>query len=219
MTLPGARLAALTGLYVAVVCAGQIGANKIVELPYTSLTAPGGTYAIGFALALIELAHHTAPTRRDGFVAAQLMIAAGFVASALLAAYVALVAHTQAAFPGQKFDQALGTTWRIVLASLAAFAVSETVDNGLGSFVRDRVPDAARVLGTNLISAPLDSLVFIGLAFGIDDLEFVKGQVVAKLAATIVVGIPAVVAARRAVAPGAGVPIAAAPRFSATRGG
>ena len=36
------RLAILTGMYVGVVCSAQIGAQKIVELPWTGEPAPGG---------------------------------------------------------------------------------------------------------------------------------------------------------------------------------
>lgn len=192
----GARLAILTGLYVAIVCAAQIGANKLVVIPWTTLAVPGGTYLIGVALALIELAHHTAPTRREGALNAQLMILLGFVASALLAGYVALVVHSKAAFPGQGFDRALGSTWRIVGASLAAFIVSETTDNALGTWMRGRFPEAARVIGTNLVSAPLDSFIFILIAFGSGRLDLVKGQFVAKMAATVLVGLPLVLAAK-----------------------
>jgi uncharacterized PurR-regulated membrane protein YhhQ (DUF165 family) len=191
------RLAALTGLYVAVACSAQVAAQKIIVLPLVHLKAPGGTYAIGFALALVELAHLTAPSRREGLLHAQLMIGSGFVASALLATYIALVVHSQPAFPGQSFDAALGMTWRIVLASLAAFAVSETIDNLFGAWLRGRVHDGVRVIATNLVSTPLDSLIFISLAFGLGSLDLVKGQFVAKMAATIVVGLPFVLVARR----------------------
>lgn len=191
------RLAALTGLYVAVVCSAQVSAQKIVVLPIVHLDAPGGTYAIGVALALIELAHLTAPSRREGLLHAQLMIAAGFVASALLAAYIELVVHSQPAFPGQSFDPALDATWRIVLASLAAFAISESVDNLIGSWLRGRVHDGVRVVSTNLISAPIDSVVFILAAFGAGRMELIQGQFVAKMAATVFIGLPFVLAARR----------------------
>jgi len=203
--LIGVRLAVLTGLYVAVVCAAQVAANKIVVIPWTSLAVPGGTYLIGIALALIELAHHTAPTRREGALNAQVMIVLGFVASALLAGYIALVVHSKAAFPGQPFDQALGSTWRIVGASLAAFIVSESIDNGLGTWMRGRFPEAARVIGTNLVSAPLDSFVFITLAFGTGKLELVRNQFLAKMAATVLVGLPLVLAGRRLMRPEGGL--------------
>jgi uncharacterized PurR-regulated membrane protein YhhQ (DUF165 family) len=182
------QLAILTGLYVGVVLSAQIGANKIIELPFSNLAAPGGTYLIGLALALIEVAHHTAPTRRDGWRNAQVMIAMGFAASAILAIWIAVVDAMPAAVPsGFGF---LAGTWRIVLASLAAFIVSESIDNGLGAWMRGRFPDTVRVISTNLVSVPLDSLVFLSIAFG--SLAFIDGQIVAKLAATVILGIPLV---------------------------
>jgi uncharacterized PurR-regulated membrane protein YhhQ (DUF165 family) len=191
------RLGTLIGLYVGVVCTAQIGATKIVVLPVWHLSAPGGTYAAGLALVLVDLAHRTAPSRREGLVHAQLMIALGFVASALLAAYLAIVSDMTPAFPGQQFDGVLRQTWRIVGASLAAFAISETTDNILGAWSRDRVPEWVRVVGTNLVSTPLDSFVFIVLAFGTGSLGLVKGQFVAKMEATILIGLPLVLVARR----------------------
>jgi hypothetical protein len=182
------QLAILTGLYVGVVLSAQIGANKIVELPVSDLAAPGGTYLIGLALALIEIAHHTAPTRREGWRNAQVMIAMGFAASAILAVWIAIVDAMPAAVPSA-FGFLAGT-WRIVLASLAAFAVSETIDNLLGAWMRGRVADPLRVISTNAVSIPIDSVVFLSIAFG--SLAFIDGQIVAKLAATVVLGIPIV---------------------------
>jgi uncharacterized PurR-regulated membrane protein YhhQ (DUF165 family) len=191
------RLGVLTGLYVAIVCSAQIGANKIVRLPIVHLDAPGGVYSIGIALALVQVAHHSAATRREGALNAQLMIAAGFVGSALLAAYIAIVVHSHPAFPGQTFDKAVGSTWRIVGASLAAFIVSETVDNLVGAPLRGRVHDAVRVVVSSAASAPLDSAVFLTLAFGSSGLHFFNGQLVGKIASSVLVGIPIVVLARR----------------------
>jgi uncharacterized PurR-regulated membrane protein YhhQ (DUF165 family) len=190
------RLAVLTGLYVAVVVSAQVGTNKIVDVPWTDLTAPGGTYLIGIALSLIELAHRTAPSRREGFVNAQVMVACGFGASALLAGYLAIL---DAMPPDDALFDRLSGTWRIVLGSLVAFAVSETIDNTLGAWLRDRVHDAARVVATNAVSVPLDSVVFLLVAFG--SLEFIEGQIVVKYAVTLAFGIPLVLLLRRFVRP------------------
>ena len=187
------KLAILTGLYVGVVVTAQVSANKIIELPFTHLAAPAGTYLIGLALALIETAHHTAPTRREGWKNAQLMIAMGFAGSAVLAIWIAIVNEMNSVGP-DRFGFLAGT-WRIVVGSLAAFAVSETIDNGLGAWMRGRFPDPVRVLTTNAISVPLDSLVFLAVAFG--SLAFIEGQIVAKMAATVVLGIPIVLILRR----------------------
>lgn len=189
------RLAVLTGAYVGIVCSAQIGAQKIVELPWTGDSAPGGAPLIGIALALIELAHRTAPTRAHGFRNAQTMVGLGFVASALLAAWIEVVDRWTAAFPDQGFE-VLADTWRIVAGSLAAFLVSETVDNAIGAWLRDRVHDAGRVLVTNAVSIPLDSVAFLLIAFG--SLGFLSGQIQAKAAATVLLGLPLVLAIRRA---------------------
>jgi uncharacterized PurR-regulated membrane protein YhhQ (DUF165 family) len=191
------RLPVLAGLYVAVVLSAQVGANKIVELPFTNLQAPGGVYAIGVALALVQLAHHTGASRRDGAVNAQLLIVLGFVGSALFAGYIALVAHSEPAFPGQTFDDAVGSTWRIVAASLAAFIVSETIDNLVGAPLRGRVHDGVRVAVSAGASAPVDSVVFLVLAFGTSGLDFFTGQLVGKIASSVVIGIPLVLLGRR----------------------
>ena len=190
------RLAVLTGLYVGVVCAAQIGAQKIIELPFTGDAAPGGAYLIGVALALIELGHRTAPTRREGWRNAQVMIACGFGASALLALYIQLIDSAQPAFPGQTFHD-IADTWRIVAASLAAFAVSNTLDNAFGAWLRGRVHDGVRVLATNALSVPIDSVVFLAIAFG--SLDFLRGQIQAKYAATLLIGLPLVLGLRRLV--------------------
>jgi queuosine precursor transporter len=182
------RLAVLTGIYVGIVVMAQVGTNKIVDVPFTGLTAPGGTFLIGIALAMIELAHRTAPGRREGFVNAQVMVACGWVASALLAAYLAIL---NVMSPDDPLFDRLAGTWRIVAASLVAFAISETIDNTFGAWLRDRIPDAARVVATNAVSVPLDSVVFLLIAFG--SLEFIEGQIVVKYAATVLVGIPLVV--------------------------
>ena len=194
----GSRLAILTGLYVGVVLSAQVGANKIVELPWQGLSAPGGTYLIGIALALVDLAHWSAPSRREGWVNAQLMIALGFAASAILAAWIAVVDAMHAAVPTH--FGVLAGTWRIVLGSLAAFLVSETIDNVIGAWIRGRVPDPVRVTLSTAVSAPLDSVVFLSIAFG--SLAFVEGQIVAKMEAAVIVGIPLVLLLRRFVRPG-----------------
>ena len=54
---------------------------------------------IGVSLALVELAHHTAPTRREGWRNAQVMVGIGFAASALLAGWVAIVDRVDAGLP------------------------------------------------------------------------------------------------------------------------
>jgi hypothetical protein len=52
------------------------------------------------------------------------------------------------------------------------------------------------IVATRLFTG-VDSFVFLALAFGWDGLDFFEGQVVAKLASTLVLGLPIVLAVRR----------------------
>ena len=82
-------------------------------------------------------------------------------------------------------------------ASLAAFLVSETVDNLVGAPLRGRVHDGLRVAVSAGASAPIDSAVFLVLAFGSSGLDFFNGQLVGKIASSVVIGIPLVMLGRR----------------------
>jgi uncharacterized PurR-regulated membrane protein YhhQ (DUF165 family) len=53
------------------------------------------------------------------------------------------------------------------------------------------------VIGTNLVSTPLDSFVFISIAFGLGNLNLVEGQFYGKMLATVLIGLPLVYAIRR----------------------
>jgi len=191
------RLAALTGFYVGIVVTAQVAANKIVVMPVLHKPVPAATYLVGISFATVQLAHYSAPSRRDGWRNAQLMILMGFVASALLAGYLQLSVHMKPAFPGQPFDAALGQTWRIVAGSLAAFIVSESIDNVTGAVLRGRVADWLRVPATSLVSAPIDSAIFISIAFGLGRLDLVEGQFYGKILATVLIGLPLVYGFRR----------------------
>jgi uncharacterized PurR-regulated membrane protein YhhQ (DUF165 family) len=63
--------------------------------------------------------------------------------------------------------------------------------------LRGRVHDSLRVLVSAAASAPIDSLVFLVLAFGSSGLDFFNGQLVGKIASSVVIGIPLVVLGRR----------------------
>ena len=58
----------------------------------------------------------------------------------------------------------LGVPWRIILASFLAIVLSETADTEIYQHLLGR-PWMQRVLGSNLVSIPLDSLLFNVAAF------------------------------------------------------
>jgi hypothetical protein len=71
------------------------------------------------------------------------------------------------------------------------------VDNLVGAPLRGRVHDSLRVVVSAGASAPLDSVVFLVLAFGSSGLDFFDGQLVGKIASSVVIGIPVVVLGQR----------------------
>lgn len=74
-----------------------------------------------------------------------------------------------------------GGAGRIALASVAAFALSETFDALTYHAVR-RWPFLARSNTSNVAGAAVDSLVFPALAFGGFPLAIIAGQFIAKVA-------------------------------------
>lgn len=70
---------------------------------------------------------------------------------------------------GDEYSAILGPIWRIVIASIVAEVVSELVDTEVYHWFVTRVTTRhqwARVLTSNAVSVPLDSILFSVLAFG-----------------------------------------------------
>jgi len=69
----------------------------------------------------------------------------------------------------QAFADVLSPVWRIVLASIVAEVVSELLDTELYQLWVSRITRRyqwARVLVSNGVSVPVDSLIFVWIAFG-----------------------------------------------------
>jgi uncharacterized PurR-regulated membrane protein YhhQ (DUF165 family) len=81
----------------------------------------------------------------------------------------------------------------LVLASGAAFAISELADFAVYTPLQRRRLVAA-VVASSVVGLVVDSLVFLGLAFG--SLEFLPGQIVGKLWA-VLIAVPLVRLLRR----------------------
>ncbi|MFB0547023.1 MAG: queuosine precursor transporter [Anaerolineae bacterium] len=127
----------------------------------------GGTFIYPFTFTLRDLVH-----KLLGKQAARVIIITAGVINVAMAALLAFVTWLPAdpAWPLQEaFASVLGPTWRIVIASILAEVFSELTDTEVYSlWVRHvtRKAQWARVLVSNTVSIPLDSLIFCWGAFG-----------------------------------------------------
>lgn len=146
-------------LYVAAIVAANVMTDTLGLVPVGfGLVVTAGTFAAGFALLARDF------VQRDlGLTAVLAAIAVGGVLSGFLAS------------PG------------IALASVVAFTAAELVDLGIFTPARTRVGFAAAALASNVVAAPVDTVLFLYLA-GFDvTWSAVAGQFIGKVVwATVV---------------------------------
>ncbi|MER5325487.1 VUT family protein [Streptosporangium roseum] len=151
--------AALVG-YAATIPAANLLITYVGTAPVApGLVAPAGVYAAGAALVLRDLVHEWL-----GKWAALLAMTVGVVLSYLIAAPA------------------------LAIASAAAFAVSELADFTVYAPLRRRGM-ALAVAASGAVGLVVDSVLFLGLAFG--SYEFLAGQIIGKawmtLAAALII--------------------------------
>jgi hypothetical protein len=185
----------LVALYVACELTANVTAAKPVTL--FGLTAPGGVFIYALTFTLIDLVN-----ARLGRAGARRVVYAAFLANILLALYTALIIRIPAPdwFGAQDaFAAVLGSTPRIVAASLAAYLASSLIDIEIFAFWEERVggPPWVRVIVSNAVSTLVDSVLFVILAFGgvMPLLTLILGQYAIKMAVTLV-SVPLIYAAR-----------------------
>jgi uncharacterized integral membrane protein (TIGR00697 family) len=188
-------LTLLIALYVACELIANITANKTVSL--FGVTAPGGVFIYALTFTLIDLVNE-----HLGKLGARRVIYAAFAANILFAMYSAFVVLLPypSFFTGQEaFAQVLGSTPRIVSASLLAYIVSSLIDVEVFDAWKRRVGGHkwARVVASNAVSTAVDSALFVSVAFsGLFPLiPLIAGQYLFKMAITVV-SVPLIYATR-----------------------
>lgn len=151
--------------YIAAQMIADIGSLKIAMVAGFSID--GGTFIYPFTFTLRDMVH-----KLLGRKAARILIVSAAVINLVMALYFALLAQLP---PDptwglqQAFAAVLSPVWRIVVASIIAEVVAELTDTEIYHLWVERVTRRyqwARVLISNSISVPLDSLVFVWIAFG-----------------------------------------------------
>jgi len=161
-----ARAGILTvAAYIAAQMMSDIGSLKIATVAGFSID--GGTFIYPFTFTLRDMVH-----KLLGRKAARTMIvaAAGInLVMALFFAFLAKLPPDPSWLLQQAFADVLTPVWRIVLASILAEVLSELLDTEIYHLWVNRITRRyqwARVLVSNSVSVPVDSLVFVWLAFG-----------------------------------------------------
>jgi hypothetical protein len=151
--------------YVAAQMISDVLSLKIAWVAGFSVDA--GTLTYPFTFTLRDLIH-----KQLGRRAARTVIVAAAVINVGMAAALALAAWLppDPTWPLQReFAAVLTPVWRIVIASIVAEVISQFVDTELYHLWVTRVTERyqwARVLFSNGVSVPLDSLIFCWGAFG-----------------------------------------------------
>ncbi len=178
----------LVGIYIACQVIANVTATKPVELG--SIVVPAAVFIYALTFTLIDLINE-----RLGKQRARQVIYAAFAANFLLAIYCQFAISLPPAsgyLDQEAFAGVLGSTWRIVIASLTAYLVASLIDVEIFAWWRQRVGRYrwARVLVSNAVSTFFDSIVFITIAFsgvsGYDVPALIGGQYIVKMGITMV---------------------------------
>lgn len=185
----------LIGLYVACELISNVTAGKPVAIG--GIVVPAAVFLYTLTFTLIDLINE-----RLGKNGARQVVATAFAANLLLAGYVQFAIWLPAApfyRDAGAFAGVLGSTPRIVFASLVAYLVSSLVDTEIFAWWRAHVggPKWVRVLTSNTVSTLVDSVLFIGIAFaGVLPVgPLIRGQYLVKMGVTVV-SLPLIYAAR-----------------------
>ncbi len=155
----------VSAAYVAFQMMADIASLRIVLVAGFSIDA--GTFVYPFTFTLRDLVHKTA-----GLKAARALIVVAALINLGMAGLFWLTSILPADLsvgPQEEFGRVLAPVWRIVFASILAEVIAELVDTEGYRLWVEKVTHRyqwARVLVSNAVSVPLDSLIFVWLAFG-----------------------------------------------------
>ncbi|MBN1936142.1 MAG: queuosine precursor transporter [Anaerolineae bacterium] len=159
--------------YIAAQMMADVASLKIALVGPAGAALPidGGTFIYPFTFTLRDLVH-----KLLGKAAARTLIITAAAINLIMAALFAFVAWLPAD-PSwglqAEFAAILGPVWRIVLASIVAEVVSELLDTEMYELWVTRVTSKlrfaryqwTRVLVSNAVSVPVDSVIFCWIAF------------------------------------------------------
>jgi uncharacterized integral membrane protein (TIGR00697 family) len=164
-TIPTVGIVVIS-LYIAAQLLSDIASLKITLIAGFSMDA--GTFIYPLTFTIRDLIH-----KRLGKQVARtvIILAAGInLFMALFFQFTAWLPQDPAWGLSGEFAAVLGPVWRIVIASIVAEVISELIDTEIYHLWQNRVTEKyqwMRVLSSNAVSIPIDSLIFCWGAFGL----------------------------------------------------
>ena len=154
----------VAAFFVTALVVSNIIAVKLVEIS-------GQVFPAGLVIFPLSYLLGDVLTEVYGFRAARAVIWLGFACNLVALGAIQAAIHLPAAgfWPNQEaYDTTLGTTWRIFLASLAAYLVGEFANATV--LARMKVATRgrwlwSRTIGSTIVGEGLDSLIFVTIAF------------------------------------------------------
>jgi uncharacterized integral membrane protein (TIGR00697 family) len=153
-------------VYIAAQLLSDIGSLKIAWIAGFSIDA--GTFIYPLTFTIRDLVH-----KLLGKAAARTVIVLAAVINLFMVVFLQFAAwlpQDSSWGLGKEFATILGPVWRIVIASIMAEVISELIDTEVYHFWVSRITRKfqwARVLTSNVISIPIDSLIFCWGAFAL----------------------------------------------------
>jgi len=153
-------------VYIAAQLLSDIGSLKIAWIAGFSIDA--GTFIYPITFTIRDLVH-----KQLGKAAARTIIILAAVINLLMVVFFQFAAwlpQDPSWGLGKEFATILGPVWRIVIASIMAEVISELIDTEVYHIWVNRITRKyqwARVLASNTVSIPIDSLIFCWGAFGL----------------------------------------------------
>jgi queuosine precursor transporter len=158
-----ARFVVVAAFFVTALVVSNIIAVKLVEMS-------GRVFPAGLVIFPLSYLLGDVLTEVYGVRAARRVIWLGFACNLVALGAIQAAIHLPALDPDfqQAYDRVLGTTWRLFLASLAAYVVGELANAYVLAVMKGATGGRflwTRTIGSTIVGEGLDSLIFVTIAF------------------------------------------------------
>ena len=157
------RFVVVAGFFVTALVVSNIIAVELVEMS-------GRVFPAGLVIFPLSYLLGDVLTEVYGIRSARRVIWLGFACNLLALGAIQAAIHLPALDPEfqEQFEAVLGTTWRLFVASLAAYIVGELANAYVLAYMKSATGGRwlwTRTIGSTIVGEGLDSLIFVTIAF------------------------------------------------------